>query len=75
MVASQRFLVFRHPKFFSPILLEKEWLMKNEDIKEHDNNNETSKMRKNREALITESEIIWNKGDFRKSKFYYYGTG
>ena len=49
--------------------------MKNEDIKEHDDNNEASKMRKNREALITESEIIWNKGDFRKSKFYYYGTG
>ena len=35
--------------------------MKNEDIKEHDDNNEASKMRKNREALITESEITWNK--------------
>ena len=49
--------------------------MKNEDIKEHDDDQDTSKMRENRWALITESEITWNRGDFRKSKNNYYGTG
>ena len=38
--------------------------MKNEDIKVVDNQ-DNSEMEENRQALSTESEITWIKGDFR----------
>ena len=40
----------------------------NEDFKEHDENEDATEMRENKEALITE-KISWNEGDFRKRNF------
>ena len=54
------------------ILLERQ----NEEVvdkEEHEDDIDTIRMKEDKVALITESEI-WNKGDFRKN-IYQYGTG
>ena len=54
------------------ILLERQ----NEEVvdkEENEDDIDTSRMKEDKVALITESEI-WNKGDFRKN-IYQYGTG